>query len=333
LSNKSIENFLEECEKVKKESGGKKPIWEALLQVAKDKYNLTFKDKEDLRDKVRKFERKVMGENKYDIEYRTQKDYSNTPRIAVMDLETLPGIGFFFQLFDINIGVDQIIKDTCMLGWSGKFLNEPEMYSDFMTSEESIIRDTERISKSCWNFISKSDYIIGHNFAGFDAKYINTEFLKHNLPPLKYGVVDTLSVAKQNMRFDSNKLSFINKKLGIREKISNEGFPLWSKCSDGDKESLEIMQNYCEGDILATEDLFYRLRPYVKNFNVSLYNNLDNAMQCPVCGSTNLNIEGYYYTGNSGKYESVRCLDCKCISRKKQNLLGKEKKKNLLVNS
>ena len=91
------------------------------------------------------------------------------------------------------------------------------------------------------------------------------------------------------------------------------------------------MLEYNIGDIYSTEELFYKVRPYVRNFNVALYNEtLTN--QCPVCGSTDLKSEGFYYTP-AGKWESVRCQECKCISRKKQNLFDKHKKRSLLINS
>jgi len=320
-----------ECLEAKIKSQGKIPFWEEKYKKFKD-LGYDIKDREDLRDKVRKWcKKRGITVNFENGESHTRLEVKSSPRIAVMDLETLPGIGYFFQLFDTTITVDQIIKDTCMLGWAAKYLNESEIYSDFMTSQEAIHRNTSRIAKSCWDFLSTCDYVIGHNFQSFDSRYINTEFLMHNLPPLKYGIVDTLSVAKQNMRFDSNKLSFINKKLGIREKLSNDGFPMWSASSDGNSEALKNMEDYCRGDITSTEDLFFKLRPYIRNFNVALYNEID-VFQCPVCGSTNLKEEGFYFS-NAGKWISARCLDCKCISRKKQNLLSKEKKKSLLVNS
>jgi len=50
-------------------------------------------------------------------------------------------------------------------------------------------------------------------------KLINSAFLECGFPPLKYKVVDTLTVARQNFKFSSNKLAYLNKKLGIRNKI------------------------------------------------------------------------------------------------------------------
>ena len=319
------EETFQDCLKYWKNSDGYTKFWPNLAE------KWDYKDGETLRQYF-KLERKRRGIFKeISFENKPLKKHYNKPKVGILDIETLPGVGYFWSLWDQNIGLEQIIKDTCMLGWAGKFLNESDIYSDFMVSKEAINRDFERITKSCWEFISKCDILIGHNLSQFDRKYINTSFLIHDLPPLKYTVIDTLLVARQNMRFDSNKLSFINKKLGIRNKLENDGFPLWSSCSDGNVESLKIMQNYCEGDIYSTEELFYKLRPYIKNFNIALYNEIDSKI-CPVCGSDNLKSEGYYFTP-SGKWTSYRCQECKCISRGKENLLSKDKKKNLLINS
>lgn len=256
---------------------------------------------------------------------------ANSPRVAVLDIETLPMICFSWGLFDQNISIEQVIADSCMLSWAGKYLNGSEISSDVMTPDEARERDTKRITKSIWDFLHKADVVIGHNYSGFDVKYINTMFLKHGLPPLKYIIVDTLAVAKQNFRFASNKMKYINDQLGIRNKVDNDGFPLWKACSEGNKDALDTMLEYNEGDIGATEELFYRLRPYVRNFNVALYNEVESE-QCPVCGSEKLHEEGRYYTP-AGMWVSVRCSDCQCLSRRKQNLLTIEKKKRLLVNS
>jgi hypothetical protein len=247
------------------------------------------------------------------------------PRVAVCDIETLPGVAYFWRLYDDFIGIKQIISETCMLSWAGKFLNEPDIVYDIMTPKEAINKDVKRIAKSAWEFLSRADVVIGHNFQGFDVKHLNTAFLEYGLPPLKFVVVDTLSVARQNFKFDSNKLEFINNKLGIRNKIDNDGFPLWKACHAGDKEALSTMRDYNIEDIYATEDLYYRFRPYIKNFNVALYNEI-NTYQCPVCGSEKLHSNGVY-----GKWESLRCENCQAISRKRESLLSKEKMKTLLV--
>jgi len=114
--------------------------------------------------------------------------------------------------------------------------------------------------------------------------------------------------------------------------MEHEGFRLWVKCHQGDKDALKRMNEYNINDVLINEELYYLLRPYLTHkFNLALYNDIE-AYQCPVCGSTKLESIGYYYTP-AGKYEALRCQDCGCTSRKKDNKLSKQKKKLLLVNS
>jgi len=253
------------------------------------------------------------------------------PKIAVLDIETLPGVGFFWQLFDTTISIDQVIEDITFLSWAGKWLDSPKMYSDILTPDEAIHRDTSRITQSVWDFLKQADIVVGHNFHGYDSKIINTNYLEHNLGPLKPIIIDTLLVAKNHFRFSSNKLQFINRKLGMRDKMDTGGFQLWKDCHYGDPVALQKMMSYNIQDIYSTEDLFHKFKPYIRNINIGLYTESDETV-CPTCGSASLHDEGSYYTP-AGKWTAVRCEVCQSLSRRKANLLTVKKRKGLLVNS
>lgn len=258
-----------------------------------------------------------------------EREQHNGPRIdvkiGVMDIETLPGKGYFWQLWDINIGIEQIIEDVCLLSWAGKYLNESKMYSDILTPKEAKNRDVKRVTQSAFEFISTCQFIIGHNWKQFDGKMLNNSFLLY-AKPLKYQVIDTLEIARNNFKFSSNKLAYINKKLKIKGKIETEGFTLWDRCSNGDQEALDTMLEYNVGDIIATEDLYYKFRAFMpRHPNLAIYNELE-VEQCPVCTSTSLVTIGRY-----GMYEEVRCESCNAVSRRKVNILTKEKRKSLLA--
>jgi hypothetical protein len=156
--------------------------------------------------------------------------------------------------------------------------------------------------------------------------------LFHNLPPLpRFQVVDTLIAARKEFAFSSNSLKYMNQFLGIRQKMENEGFMLWRKCMQGDKNALNTMDEYCRGDVVATEDLYFKLRPYITGHpNLALYFN-DIEFRCPNCGSTELENEGDYYTP-SGRWNSLRCNECGSLSRGKYNHLTTQKRKSLKVN-
>lgn len=286
----------------------------------------------DSRENVRAAYRRLVGAKQGSYLDKEELKPRNKPVVAVLDIETLPGLGYFWKIFDENISIDMIEESPCMLSWAGKYLNETHIQSDIMTPDEIVEghRNTLRIARSIWEFLSQANAVTGHNFSGFDMKFINTEFLKHGLPPLKLIIIDTLSIYRKNFYSPSYKMKFINRELGIKEKTDNEGFPLWKKCAHGEPAALKTMLEYNEGDVRSSEDLYYRIRPYIRNFNVALYNEI-TAPQCPVCGSEHLTSEGWYFTP-AGKWESLRC-ECGCLSRTKYNELDKAKKKALLVNS
>jgi len=283
-------------------------------------------------DSVRMKYRQSVGETGKSGKMRNPEYIAeHKPVIGLFDVETLPLEGYAWQLWDVSFSPEQVKSGTGLLGWAGKFLNSSDIYSDILTPKEALIRDDKRIAESCHEFMKQCDILVGHNLIDFDFRVANTYFLKYNLPPLKPILVDTLKIAKRNFRFDSNKMAWINKYLGIKQKIENEGFPLWRRCSEGEQEALRTMQEYNEGDVLALEDLYYKLRPYIRNINVALYSETDGNM-CPTCGSLDIVNEGWYYTP-AGQWISYRCPSCQCLSRGKDNKLPKYKRKQLLINS
>lgn len=286
---------------------------------------------EGLRSSFRRW-RKTKDESTEERNTIFVKSNTGSARVCVFDLEFSPCVSYNFELFNINISPDQIISHPFMLSWSAKMLNEPTVYSDVLTGKEAINQDDYRIVNSLRELLNTCQVLIGHNINSYDLKKFNTRLLKHNLPPLvKFQTVDTLAVAKQSFDFPSNSLKYINSFLQIKEKQTNEGFVLWKKCMDGDDKALQEMDSYCQGDVLATEDLYYRVRPFVKGHpNLALYHESEEE-RCPNCGSESLKDEGYYFTP-AGKWESLRCEDCGAVSRSKQNELSKDKRKSLKVN-
>jgi DNA polymerase III epsilon subunit-like protein len=251
------------------------------------------------------------------------------PKIGVMDIEILPGIKYFWSYWDDITTSEKVIHEYCFLSWAGKYLDDDQMHSDILTPEEVAERDPSRIVQSAYEFLEKCEIIIGHNWRSYDGKILNTYFLKHKKPVIRPRQVDTLEVAKSNFRFPSNKLKDINKELGIRDKVDNEGFPLWVRCSIGDENALSEMLNYNIGDILSTEELFWTFQPYIHNLpNFQTYRGEEDK-GCH-CGSYNLKQEGTWVT-NTARYEKFRCLDCGALMRGKKNLLDKEQRGSLLV--
>lgn len=302
-------------------SNGNQPFWTELAKKYK------YPSAESLRSSFKR-ERKRRGDAKVGTE--PVQLNNNFPTVAVMDIETLPMIGMMWNLYNVDFYPEQVLEDTCFLSWAGKYLYNDTMYSDILTPEEAKTRNPARITHSAFEFMKQADIIIGHNFKAYDGKTLNNNLLMY-AKPLKYRVIDTLEIAKNNFRFASNKLAFINKKLGIREKVTNEGFMLWRNCSEGDSVALSVMLEYNCGDILSTEELFWKVQPYMTNMpNFSIYNENKISPSC-TCGSIDISREEKDWYTNSARYEKFRCNTCGALMRGKKNLLVKEEREQLLV--
>ncbi len=261
---------------------------------------------------------------------KTRKQDKNTVKILLLDIETTPINALVWGIWNQNINIDAILQDWHLLGWSAKWLFDDKIFSDVLTEDEAINHNDERIVKSIWNLLNTADIIITHNGDRFDHRMLNTRFLVWNLPPLShYKSVDTLKVVKSVFRLTSNKLSYINLYLNIMEK-DKVVFDIWKKAFFGDKDALKLVKEYNEHDVLVLEELFLKIRPFIKNFpNMNLYSN-ENTTVCRNCGSSDLSWSGYYYT-NVNRYKGWRCNSCGAIGRDRHSDIDKEKKDTVIV--
>ncbi len=89
--------------------------------------------------------------------------------------------------------------------------------------------------------------LVGHNGDKFDLAWISTRCLFHKIEMFpKYTTIDTLKVARQKFRFNSNRLNYIADFLGIGQKIKTE-YSLWKNILlHKDKAAMEAMIKYCK---------------------------------------------------------------------------------------
>lgn len=262
-----------------------------------------------------------------------QRTVQQNPIVGVVDIETLPIKldGYIWGIRDQYLTYDMVGQDSHMLSWAGKYLHSSQMYSDVMKPSEAKKYDSKRITISIMKFLNTCDIVIGHNWSNFDGKIVNSELMYYELNPVKYRAIDTYTLLKSHFRETSYKLADINKKYGIRDKISNEGMPLWRKCAEGDEEALATMLNYNEGDILATESLFWKIQPYVNNSIPNFGTYQDGVSKACHCGSSEFTREKMNWFTNQAEYERFRCNNCGAVHRGKKNLLSKEKRASIMV--
>lgn len=246
--------------------------------------------------------------------------------ILIVDIETAPTLAYVWGLFDQNIGIDQIARDSYVLCWAAKWYGKKEVLFDSIKKYPRFKKDPHNdieIAKSAHALLSQADVIVAHNGNSFDLKWLNYIFLKHNLDPIPpYKSVDTLQVARGNFYFKSNKLDFISQRLGVGAKVKHEGFGLWTKCMAGDEKAWKRMEKYNKKDVVVLEGVYTKMRPFMKRHPIvhprkqyertAPYKKIvdGTGVCCPTCGSTNLQSNGFI-TNSTGKFRRYKCLDCR----------------------
>lgn len=252
-------------------------------------------------------------------------------RVLVFDIETAPKKAYVWQFWKQNIGLNQLIGYGYVMSIAYKWLGEDEIFYLENRTED----DRELVEKFS-HVLESADMAIAHNCLGFDIPVLRSRAVIHGIAPWSpVKIIDTLRIAKREFRFDSNKLEYIAKVLGVEEKDQHKEFPgfeLWAECMAGNPKAWKEMRLYNVQDVITLEQVYLKLRPWATNHPNVMVNKDSEEHACPKCGGTHLHRRGYQYT-NTGKYQRYQCTDCGGWSRTRYTENTKEVRKSLLTNA
>lgn len=244
------------------------------------------------------------------------------PRVLLLDIETLPNVGLFWSLrVDGYLSHDNIIQERTILCAAWKWLGSPRVRSIAVRARVRGNPEEEdrRILKRLWKEIAMADAVVAHNGDRFDMKWVRARLVMLGLPPLKPVIqIDTKKIAKDNFYFNSNRLDYLGKKLGVGGKIKTD-YDLWLECLTSRdpatrRKGLAKMVKYNKHDVEVLEGVYLKLRPFVTTkLNRALFSD-DPERTCPHCGEPHALVkQGYNYT-RVGIRIAFRCRFPKCQS-------------------
>lgn len=224
------------------------------------------------------------------------------------DIETSPMIVYSWRTgWKINIHTDNIIEDWRIICISYKWEHEDKVKNlrwDENKCDKKMLTDFIKI-------MNEADECIAHNGDRFDIKKIRTRCLFHRIPMFpKYRTLDTLKKAKSGFNFNSNRLDYIAKFLGVGAKLEHEGFNMWVKCMQGDEEALKDMVKYCDMDIVVLEDVFLALQNYIINNTHTGVHNGKMKASCPNCASEDVSLLKNDVTAKGTVKRLMECNTC-----------------------
>ena len=254
-------------------------------------------------------QRYVCKDCKMQFNSRVEDDYSDLPKILLMDIETslyhFVGWGTYKQYIQHH----QITKHQYIISWAAKWLFDKNIQGDIVTTQEAFERNDTRVLKSIWNLLESAEIVIGHNVERFDLRKLNWRFKSVGLsPPSPYRVIDTLKIARREFFAPSYKQDFLTKYFKLQNKLETD-FQLWVDCEKGEPEALNKMMEYNKHDVIGLEELYLEIRPFIRNHpNLGVL--LDEDV-CPNCASVDLETTSSVYFTTANKYPVMRCANCK----------------------
>lgn len=242
-------------------------------------------------------------------------------KILTVDIETAPNLAHVWQLWNIhNVGLSQLIESGHVLCFAAKWYGEKKVifYSEHEHGKEVMLR-------AAYDLVCEADVVVHFNGKSFDMPWLNSEWVRMGwTPPAPYQEIDLKIISQKTFRFPSNKLDYLAGELLGQRKVKNvTGHELWIDCMAGKAEAWKQMEKYNRHDVVLTEKLFDRIRPWIRNIpNPALYDEADPVDQtCPDCGSCELTKEGFAYTKVS-KFQRYSCDACGRWSRGAKRLGG-----------
>jgi uncharacterized protein YprB with RNaseH-like and TPR domain len=180
-------------------------------------------------------------------------------KILMLDIETTPMQVYTWGLWDQNIGINQIIKNTEMMCFGAKWQGKKKV------TFKSVHHDGKKaMLEELHRMMEEADILVGWNSAAFDHKHIKREFLEAGMePPSIVKDLDLMSVVKANFKFPSNKLDYVAQTLGVGAKVKHSGFDLWIGCMEGNSKSWSEMKRYQIQDVNLLEELYQVLLPWL----------------------------------------------------------------------
>lgn len=233
-------------------------------------------------------------------------------KILTLDLETSPMMAFVWKLWRENVGLNQLIQNSVVIGFAAKWRDSDEIiYADARGRKNR--ENDKHLIKKIAKLVDEADLVVAQNGRDFDLRVLQARMMNYDMdPPSSYKTIDTKLVAQKHFRLPSYKLEYMadkfNKKYKKLKHNKFPGFELWVETFMNDNpKAWDEMEKYNKHDVLATEELYFER--FIKwDTHINFFNYQSDQSVC-VCGSNHWKKRGFHYT-KTAQYQRYKCLSC-----------------------
>lgn len=233
-----------------------------------------------------------------------------TKNVLIYDIETSLIRATVFWTGKQYVSHTQLMDEPKIITICYKWLGDDKVHELVWDNENKC---DKKLVREFLKFYNHADVVVGINNDNFDNRFVNARAMKYgySLNPFTRSF-DIQKKAKRHFRIPSYSMSYLAKYLGLDGKFEHSGRIMWENIQFGSdvasKSSLEEMIIYNRQDVITTEQLYLRLRPYMvseMHFGVAQG---DEKWTCPECGGKNVEL---YKTTITPAGTIQRIMECK----------------------
>lgn len=226
-------------------------------------------------------------------------------KILTYDIETSRSKADLWWTGKQYVGHHQISENPRIISIAWKWMHEDKVESVKWDKD----MDDKDLLRAFLKAYNEADMVIGQNNDRFDNRWVNARAALHNLEVNTFvKSFDIMKQTKRLFRLPSYSMAFIANFFGLTLKQSHEGIHMWEMIEKGNPEQkeeyLQKMIDYNIGDIITTEEIYFRLRKYMGHkVHFGVFNGQEKYT-CPDTGSSNIELYKTTYT-TAGTYQHI----------------------------
>jgi uncharacterized protein YprB with RNaseH-like and TPR domain len=210
--------------------------------------------------------------------------------------------------FDIETAGVQALKSDLgfVILFGFKWADEKNSYVIKIDKKSLKNFDDSTLLREASALLAEADLVVTHFGSVFDRRFIQGRLLINGLPPIPPTKMrDTCLICRSIANFSSNRLKYLAKILKFKnQKLDNNWPDSWFRVMQGDAKALDGLAKYCKGDVLALEELYYKLLPF-DNAHPRL---VMDRTKCPTCAGA-VQYRGFSYVAGR-RYRRFQCTKC-----------------------
>lgn len=260
-----------------------------ILENGRNQSWLSLARKYEIKPEGNSEQRRKAANDIYRKYLKKSAQHSTEPKVLIYDIETARVTANLWWSGKQYVNGTQITNNPGVITIAWKWLGSDKV--EYLEWDKK--QSDKKLIKAFLKEYNKADMVIGYNNDKFDNRWINARALKYNFDVNTHvKSFDIMKQSKRLFRLPSYSMNYLAAYVGVETKLQHSGLAMWDAIQFGKKKeakkAMKLMIEYNIQDIIVTEQVYLRVRKYMKS--PIHFGALQGKAKstCPTCGSNKI---------------------------------------------